>query len=100
MLTVSARLGYAVTVTPPTNEDSVLKRPIQSCGTLPGAPESEARCPHRCPEYSELSEYSEYSERENEGPTGERRAFKVSLSLGKLMLYQLSYSRFFYLAAG
>jgi hypothetical protein len=46
-----------------------------------------AKCPYRCPEYSE------YSERKREGPTGERLAFKVSWSLGKLMLHQLSYSR-------
>jgi hypothetical protein len=33
------------------------------------------------------------SERKKEGPTRKCRAFNVSLSLGKLMLYQLSYSR-------
>ena len=32
-------------------------------------------------------------EPKKEGPTGKCRAFNVSLSLGKLMLYQLSYSR-------
>ena len=55
------------------------------------SPESlRAKCTNRCPEYSEFSEYSDYSEREKEGPTGKCRAFKVSLSLGKLMLYQAS----------
>ena len=56
-----------------------------------------ARCPvlGEIGPTSELSEYSEYSERKKEGPTRfqKLRAFNVSLSLGKLMLYQLSYSR-------
>jgi hypothetical protein len=58
--------------------------------------EGPHECPNRCPDYSEYSDSSEYSERKKEGPTVKCRTFNVSLSLGKLMLYQLSYSRFRY----